>query len=135
MLRNVKNKIKEFFLLAPQVLVADATTLAANLAGVENFAFQVIMGAAALTGVDKIQLKLTHSDDNITFTDCVAADMYTNVSANIAKELVAAGDANAVHLIEYRGNKQYVKLTLDMQGAMASAAAAVVGLSTFVDAT
>jgi imidazoleglycerol phosphate dehydratase HisB len=59
--------------------------------------------------------------------------MYTNVSANIAKELVAAGDANAIHLIEYRGIKRYVKLTLDMQGALASAAVSVTGLSTFVE--
>jgi hypothetical protein len=130
MLKDVKGELKKFFLLAPQVISADTTTAAADLKDVQNFAFLVSVGAAAFSGTDKAALKVTHSDDNSTFVDCVSTDLYSSVSANIAKELVAAGDANALHLIEYRGIKRYVKLTIDIQGSLASAAVAVAGIST-----
>lgn len=133
MLRNVKNKIKKFFLLAPQALAADALSAAADLSGVENFAFEVTIGAAAFGPVDKMALKVTHSDDNVTFTDVTAADLYSSVSGNIAKELVGAGDQNQTHLVEYRGIKRYVKIALDIQGALTGVPVAVTGLSTFVE--
>jgi hypothetical protein len=133
MLRNVENKIKKFFLLAPQTLAADALSAAADLSGVGNFAFEVAVGAAAFGPVDKMALKVTHSDDNITFIDVLAADLYSSVSGNIAKELVVAGDQNQTHLVEYRGIKRYVKIALDIQGALTGVPVAVTGLSTFVE--
>lgn len=130
MLRNLVDKIKSFFLLAPQVQTTDLTTAAADLQGVMNFAWMVSVGAAAFTGTDKMAIKITHSDDDVTYVNATSDDMYENVSANIVKELTAAGDASKIHTVEYRGNKRYVKLTLDIQGALTNVPVSVMGLST-----
>jgi hypothetical protein len=130
MLKNVVNKIKKVFLLAPQVLTADALTASVDLQFMLNFAFEVIVGAPGFTGTDKMALKVLHSDDDITFVACAETDLYSYVSGNIAKELVAVSDEDKVHMIEYRGSKRYVKLELDIQGALTNVPVAVSGLCT-----
>lgn len=124
MLRNLAQTVKAMLLLAAQEVTADITTAAADLANFRNFAFQVAVGNFAFTNANKIALKIMESDDNITFTEAPAEAYYGSV-----KELVAAADANTVHLVQYRGVKRYVKLNLDVTGTVA-APVAVTGLST-----
>lgn len=130
MLRSVYGKVKNFFLLAAQTIAADTLTAVADLAGVQNFAFEVLIGAASFTGVNKLSLEVLHSDDGTTFVACAAEDLYSPVSGNVAKELTSAADQNKVHLIGYRGTKRYLKLNLNLQGALASVPVAVSGIST-----
>jgi hypothetical protein len=124
MLRNLAQKIKSLMLLAAQSVTADINSASADLQKYRSFAFLVSVGTFAFSGVNKIALKMQESDDNTTFTDC-ALEAY---SGGAIKELAAATDDDTVHVVEYKGHKRYVRMTLDVSGTVA-APIAVVGLS------
>lgn len=125
MLRNLAQKTKALMLLAAQSVTADTNTLSADMKDFRNFAFLVSVGNFTFTGVNKIGLKIQESDDNSAWADAPLTSYYTAA----IKELIAVADANTVHVVEYRGEKRYVRLVLDVSGTVA-APVAVVGLST-----
>lgn len=125
MLRNLAQKIKSLMLLAAQSVTADINSSSVDLKDFRSFAFLVSAGNFAFTGVNKIALKIQESDDNAVWADAPAESYYNGG----VKELTAAGDANTVHVIQYRGEKRYVRMALDVSGTVA-APIAVVGLTT-----
>lgn len=129
MLRDIKGLFKALVALAPQTVTADIDTAVMDLKSFRNFGFLLNVGAMSFTGVNKIDLKLLHSDDGSTFVACTADDMYTNEGSNIAKSLDNSSEQNSMHLIEYRGNKRYVKMTLEVSGTV-SCPIAVQGICT-----
>jgi hypothetical protein len=85
------------------------------------------IGAFAFDGSNKVACKVEHSDDNITFVACDAADLDSSESANIVKTVDSAPEGNAMYEVHYRGNKQYVRGVLDITGTV-DFAASVVGV-------
>lgn len=111
--------------LAAQTVTADTNCASVDCKDINSLAFIVAVGAFAFSGVNKIGLKLQHSDDNSVFVD--VTDVYEGV-APLAKELAAAGDQSKTHLVEYKGGKQYARLVLDVSGTV-SVPVAVVAMS------
>jgi hypothetical protein len=122
--RGIKGHIKAFLGLIG-TLTADTLTVAANLADVNSFGWLVQVEAFTFTSVNKVALKLVHSDDNSTFTDCALSDY----EGGAIKELTTAADGGKVHAVGYVGQKKFVKLSLDVSGTV-SVPVAVTGLST-----
>jgi hypothetical protein len=124
MLRNLKQIIKAYLILAATTLSATTTTIAQDLQGLKSFAFEIAFGAFVFDGVNFLTAKIVESDDNITFTDVVASQYYEN-------DVLVFNDTahqNAVHLLQYRGYKRYVKLVLTETGTV-SVPVAINGLS------
>ncbi|MCM2472146.1 hypothetical protein HGO38_01475 [Rhizobium sp. CG5] len=102
------------------VLAADNTPVAIDLQGYDSAEVVLSIGIGGITfsGTNKIEFKLTHSDDNTTYTDVTTADMLgVTVSASgIIKSLVAAHAAAAVYRYGYKGGKRYLMLLADFSG-------------------
>lgn len=118
MLRNLMQKIKAIFVLAPQTVTADVLSAAVDLKHYRSMGFIVNVGAFAFTGVNKVGLEIHESDDNSTYT--LATDV-----AGAVQELNAGAHASACHLIEYKGHKRYIKLNLNVSGTVSAPMSAV----------
>jgi hypothetical protein len=119
MIHNLMDKIEQRFGLAATVS-ADVDTAVIDTQDLSSLAFLVSVAAFTFTGVNKIALRIKHSDDNVTFSEATLADndLYVEVP-----ELITAGDGAKTHKVEYRGLKRYVKMTLDVSGTVSVAAA------------
>lgn len=106
--------------LGPIVLDADNVPVAVDLDGYEAAMIEVAVGVGGITFTDsnKIEFKLTHSDDNSTYAAVVAADVQgvTPATGGIIKSLVAAHAAATVNKIGYIGRKRYLKILADFSG-------------------
>lgn len=131
MLRSLFEKFYSKLVYPAQELSATTATLSVDLQLLSNFAFEVLVGAFTFTGVNKVNLNVQHSEDNATWADVTADDLYPEAEgpAPTVKILDAAGDASKVHLIPYRGNMRYVRLNMVVAGTV-SAPMAVSGIST-----
>lgn len=102
------------------VLAADNTPPAIDLQGYNGAEIVLAIGIGGITfsGTNKIEFKVTHSDDDSTYTDVTDADMLgvSSISSGIIKSLVAAHAAAAVYRYGYRGNKRYLKILADFSG-------------------
>lgn len=95
-------------------LDADNTPAAIDLLGFDSALIMIGVGVGGITftGTNKIEFKLTHSDDDTTYTDVVDDDVQgvTGVTSGIIKSLTTAHAAADVTKIGYVGNKRYLKL-------------------------
>lgn len=77
------------------------------------------VGGITFTGTNRIDFTLQHSDDNVTFTDCAAADVNSimlptgvegTMAANgIVRSITSAHAAASLTKVGYIGNKRYIK--------------------------
>lgn len=98
---------------------AENTPAAVDLAGYEAalIALGIGVGGITFTGSNKIEFVLTHSDDNVTYTNVETKHVTGATVANgIIKSLIAAKAAADVSEIGYVGNKRYLKLLADFSG-------------------
>lgn len=106
------------------VLAADNTPAAIDLQGYDSAEIVLAIGIGGITfsGSNKIEFKLTHSDDDSTYVDVATADMLgvTVASGGIIKSLIAAHAAAASYRYGYKGNKRYLKLLADFSGTHGS---------------
>ena len=106
--------------VAAAVHAADPTPVAIDLQGYDAAEIVIAIGVGGITfsTTNKIEFKLTHSDDDSTYTDVVTADMLgvTVASDGIIKALTAAHAAAAVYRYGYKGGKRYLKLLPDFSG-------------------
>lgn len=128
--------------LSPAVLIgaaalsADNTPASIDLAGYGACTIVLAIGIGGITfdGSNKIEFKLTESDDNSTFTAVADDDVVgsTVATGGIIKSLVAAHAAAAFYRYGYVGTKRYLKLLADFTGthgaATPIAATAICGL-------
>ncbi|NLX25086.1 MAG: hypothetical protein GXY61_03875 [Lentisphaerae bacterium] len=100
---------------------ADNTPAAVDLIGFEaaEIALEIGVGGITFNGTNKIEFKLTHSDDNSTYTAVTADDLVGSPSVGdggIIKSLVAAHAAATVEQFGYIGGKRFLKLLADFSG-------------------
>lgn len=127
MWRNLKLKLYHKKVLNAQTVTASQNSDAVDTQDLLALAFLVQFGAFTFTGTNKIDIKLQHSDDNSTWVDVGAENIYEGV-APVVKSCVVAADGDKSHLIEYRSGKRYVRCALVVGGTV-SVAAAVVAIS------
>jgi hypothetical protein len=111
----------------PVVLSADNTpaALSAALYDAETFLINVGVGGITFDGTNKIEVKLTHSDDDVTYTAVTDADVEivteagaagTVATGGIVLNLVAAHAAAGVTKVDYIGGKKFKKILADFSG-------------------
>lgn len=114
----------------PVAMNADNTPAAIDLLGFQaaTLLLQVGIGGITFDTTNKIEFKLTHSDDNSTYTAVAAADVLLGTNADtsvgtggIIKSLTAAQAAAAIVEVVYLGGKRYVKLLADFSGTHGTA--------------
>lgn len=119
-MREIHSTLKPEIMIAPATLAADNTPAAIDLAGFNAAEILINVGVGGITfsGTNKIEFKLTHSDDNSTYTavtddDVLGVDV---ADGGIVRSLVAAHAAASVTKVGYIGGKRYLKLLADFDG-------------------
>lgn len=105
---------------------ADNTPATVDLAGFESAAIVLAIGAGGITftTTNKVEFKLTHSDDDSTYEAVTAADVQgveTVGTGGIVKALTAAHATASVSKIGYVGGRRYLKLLADFSGTHGTA--------------
>ena len=107
---------------ADDALAADNTEVSVDRAGYESVTYVISSGAGGITfsGTNKIEFKLTHSDDDVTYTAVEAGDVIgAEGDAVGAGGIVLTFDearAAADYVIGYVGHKRYTQLLADFSG-------------------
>ncbi|MBN9065176.1 MAG: hypothetical protein J0H60_01515 [Rhizobiales bacterium] len=120
-MRDLSSLVSAAALLPAAVYAADNTPAAVDLNGYESAVLFLHVGIGGITfdATNKIEFKLTHSDDGTTY-DAVTADDVQGVASvgtgGIVKALVAAHAADDVTKIGYMGGRRYLKLLADFSG-------------------
>lgn len=127
MWKNLKGKIYHQQVLAAAAVSADTNTASVDVDDFNSLAFCVCVGTFAFTGVNKIDIKLQHSDDNSAWSDVGSDNVYEG-TAPIVLSLDSGAKDDMSHLVEYRSGKRYVRAVLDVSGTV-SAPIAVVAIS------
>lgn len=119
-MRDLHTSVSAAVLIGAATLAADNTPAAVDLRGFDGAEILLSVGVGGITfsSTNKIEFKLTHSDDNVTYSDVTDADMLgiSGISSGIIKSLVAAHAAAANYRFGYIGNKRYLKLLADFSG-------------------
>jgi hypothetical protein len=120
-MRDVHSSMLAAVAIGAAVLDADNTPAAIDLQGYNAAEILLDIGVGGITfsGTNKIEFKLTHSDDDQTYTAVTVADVLGLDSVGdggIIKSLTAAHAAAAVYRVGYIGNKRYLKLLADFSG-------------------
>lgn len=106
------------------VLTDDNTPAAIDLQGYNAAMILLLIGIGGITftGTNKIEFKLTHSDDDVTYTAVATADVQgaTVGAGGILKSLTSAHAAAAAYRFGYKGGKRYLKLLADFGGTHAT---------------
>lgn len=102
-------------------LAADNTPAAIDLRGFDATEIVLAIGAGGITftSSNKIEFKLTHSNDDTTYDPVTEGDVLgveTIGSGGVIKALVAAHAAAGVYRFGYVGGKRYVKLLAAFSG-------------------
>ena len=112
-------------ILAPATLSADNTPAAIDLLGFDAATVLIEVGAGGITfdATNKVEFKLTQSNDDSTYTDIAAADVILGTSCDasvgtggIVYSLKAAHASGTVSDIKYIGGQRYLKLLADFSG-------------------
>lgn len=124
-MRDLHSSVAIATLIGAAALNADNTPAAVDLQGFDAAEILLFIGIGGITfsGTNKVEFKLTHSDDDSTYTDVTTADMLgvTVASDGIIKALTSAHAAAASYRFGYVGGKRYLKLLADFSGTHGTA--------------
>lgn len=120
-MRDLHSNLGMAYAIPPATYAADNTPAAVDLAGFESAMIALLIGIGGITfsATNKIEFKLTHSDDDQTYTAVTVADVQgveSVGSGGIVKALTAAHAAASVTKIGYVGGKRHLKLLADFSG-------------------
>lgn len=120
-MKDMHSGVSAAILIAAATLAADNTPPAVDLQDFNAAEIILAIGAGGITfsGTNKIEFKLTHSDDDSTYEAVTAADLLGVASVGtggIVKALTAAHAAAGVYRFGYVGGKRYLKLLADFSG-------------------
>lgn len=123
-MRDIANNLKLVQAIGPDTLTDDNTPAPIDLLGFGSalIAIAVGVGGITFTGTNKIEFKLTHSDDDSTYVAVTDADVQgvTGVTGGIVKSLKTAHAAADVTKVGYVGTKRFLKVLADFGGTHAS---------------
>lgn len=117
--------LKPVVSIVPAVLTADNTEITVDTANWRSATVETIVGAGGITfsTTNKVEFKLTHSDDDVTYTAVEATDVImpygeTLGTGGIIRSLIAAKAAadTVAHKVGYIGKKRYLQLLADFSG-------------------
>jgi len=120
-MKDIHSDMNVATLIGAATLAADNTPAAVDMQGYDagEIVLSIGVGGITFTGTNKIEFKLTHSDDDTTYTAVTVADMLGLSSVGtggIIKSLTAAHAAAADYRCGYIGGKRYLKLLADFSG-------------------
>lgn len=121
MYKDIHSEMKILDVFGPVTIAADNTPAAVDL---KDFrAAEIILGVGiggiTFDGSNKIEFKLTHSNDDVTYDAVTAADVLGEVSigtGGIFKSLIAAHAAAQNYRFGYVGGRRYLKVLADFSG-------------------
>lgn len=119
-MKDIHSDITVVSAIGAAVLDADNTPAAIDLQGYN--AAEIILaigeGGITFTSTNKIEFKVTHSDDNSTYTDVTDDDILgvSSISDGIVKALTSAHATADVSRFGYVGGKRYLKILADFSG-------------------
>lgn len=113
-------------IFGPIAMNADNTPVAIDLLNARGVEILLAIGAGGITfdGTNKIEFKLTHSDDDSVYTAVTVDDLLGVASVGtggIVKSLIAAHATATTYRFGYKGSKRYLKLLADFSGTHGSA--------------
>jgi hypothetical protein len=120
-MRDLVNSLAAAVAIPAATYAADNTPAKVDLLGFEGAMIDIHVGVGGITfdASNKVEFKLTHSDDNTTYTAVADADVQNVDSVGtggIVKSLIAAHAAADITKIGYVGGKRYLKLLADFSG-------------------
>jgi hypothetical protein len=120
-MRDVHSHMTLVQAIGPEVLTADNTPAAIDLLGYNSAEIGLGIGVGGITfnGTNKIEFKLTHSEDNVTYEPVALGDVLgvDSVGAGgIIKALTSAHAAAAAYRVGYKGGRRYLRLLADFSG-------------------
>ncbi len=120
MRKDISTRLGAIAVFGPIVLDADNTPAAIDIG---NYGAALILIACGIGGItfsadNKIEFKLTHSDDDSSYTAVEQGDVkgVTVGTGGIVMSLVAAHAAATLTKVGYHGGKRYLKLLADFSG-------------------
>lgn len=124
-MKDIHSGMTALVAIAAATLDADNTPPAVDLQGYNAAEIVLSIGAGGITftGSNKVEFKLTHSDDDSTYAAVTADDMLGLDSVGdggIIKTLSAAHATAAAYRFGYVGGKRYLKLLADFSGTHSS---------------
>ena len=134
MLKDLKSNLTVSSLLIPAVRNADVNSATFDLKAALSAEVVVYLGDSAdtLSGTNKIEIELEHSDDNSAWADCADADIDSAVAATNTGTFAlvdAPGEDQAAFKCGYKGSKRYIRAVLNFSGTHTTGIpCAVVGL-------
>ncbi|MBB4287504.1 hypothetical protein [Roseospira goensis] len=120
-MKDLHNNVAVVEVLPPAAMSADNVPAALDLAGFRSavLLLHVGIGGITFTGSNKIEFKLTHSDDDATY-EAVTADDLDGVDSvgtgGIVLSLTEEHAAASLTKIGYVGERRYLKLLADFSG-------------------
>lgn len=120
-MRDLKSNISIAQALPPATYDADNSPVAIDLQGFDSAVLVLHVGAGGITftGTNKIEFKLTHSDDDSTYSAVTISDVQgldSVGSGGIVKAITSAHASADVTKIGYVGGRRYLKLLADFGG-------------------
>lgn len=124
-MRDLNSNIAGVVGIANATYDADNTPAAIDLLGFDSAIVEFAVGVGGITfdGTNKVEFKITESDDDSTYTavddddvDLTNSNISTVGSGGIVYSLIAAHAAATVVNIGYVGNKRYLKILADFSG-------------------
>lgn len=125
-MKDMHSGVSVATLIAAASLNADNTPPAVDLLGNNSAEILLAIGVGGITfnGTNKVEFKLTHSDDDVTYTAVTVDDMLGLDSVGdggIIKTLNSAHATAASYRYGYIGGKRYLKLLADFSGTHGTA--------------
>lgn len=109
----------------PVGLSADNTPAAIDIGNFGAALILILVGIGGITfdTTNKVEFKLTHSDDDSTYTAVAQGDVkgVTVGTGGIIKSLIAAHAAASLTKVGYHGGKRYLKVLADFSGTHGTA--------------
>ncbi len=119
-MKDLHSGFKAVVAIAAASLTADPTPPAIDRRGYDAVEFLLAIGVGGITfdATNKVEFKLTHSDDDVTYDAVEQKDVLgaTVAAGGIVKALTAAHAAAAAYRFGYKGNRRYLKLLPDYSG-------------------
>lgn len=120
MKKDISTSVSPVQAIGPATLNADNTPAAIDMGNFDAAVICISVGVGGITfdTTNKVEFKLTHSDDDSTYTAVAQEDVKgaTVGTGGIIRSLVAAHAAASLTEVGYHGGKRYLKLLADFSG-------------------